>query len=169
MSERREELAERMAAALAAAGYELVALKLVPGGGTLNVRVLIDHLEGRAGVSLGDCSAASKAIQSELNLDLWFPGRYVLEVSSPGVDRPLTRPEHYRRFQGEAAVVRRKTSDPARQRVKGRIAAADHEGVTLELVGGEAERLTYAEIESARLEMDPWPKKSPRQVETEQS
>jgi ribosome maturation factor RimP len=53
--------------------------------------------------------------------------------------------------------------------VKGRIAAADHEGVTLELVGGEAERLTYAEIESARLEMDPWPKKSPRQVETEQS
>jgi len=169
MGLRREELADRMAAALAAAGYELVALKLVSAGSSLNVRVLIDHLEGRAGVSLGDCSAASKAIQSELNLDLWFPGRYVLEVSSPGLDRPLTRPEHYRRFQGEEAVVRRKTADPTRQRVKGRIVAADEEGVTLEVAGGEAERLTYAEIASAHLELDPWAKKAPGQVETEKS
>jgi ribosome maturation factor RimP len=169
MSERREELAEQMAAVLAAAGFELVALKLVPGGGALNVRVLIDHLEGSAPVTLGDCGAASKALQASLDLDRWLPGRYTLEVSSPGVDRPLTRPEHYQRFRGEEAVVRRRTPDQALERLKGRITDADAQGVILELPGGVTERVPYRDIESARLELDPWKRPSPGHVETDQS
>jgi ribosome maturation factor RimP len=169
MSERREELARHMAAVLSAAGFELVALKLVPAGGTLSVRVFIDHLAGSAGVSLADCGAASKALQAELDLDRWFPGRYTLEVSSPGVDRPLTRPAHYQRFRGEEAVVRRRIPGQASVRLAGRIADADVEGVTLELPGGGAERLTYEEIESARLAADPWKRPAPRPTETESS
>jgi ribosome maturation factor RimP len=169
MSERREELAERMAEALGAAGFELVALRLVPAGGTLSVRVLIDHLEGGAGISLGDCSAASKAIQDGVDLDRWLPDRYTLEVSSPGIDRPLTRPEHYRRFQGEEVLVRRRGGEKGAERLKGRMVVADHEGVTLALEGGGSARLLYAEIESAHLSMDPWKRKAPGHVESDPS
>jgi ribosome maturation factor RimP len=135
----------------------------------MRVRVFIDHLAGTAPVTLGDCGAASKALQQGLDLDRWLPGRYNLEVSSPGVDRPLTRPEHFQRFRGEEAVVRWRAPDRALERVKGRITAADAHGVTLELEGGVVLEVPYGEIESARLELDPWKRRSSGQVETDHS
>ena len=164
MPRRHEELSGPMAAALEAAGYELVAWKLVPRGSATSVEVFIDHLRGRDPVTLEDCSRASRAIQEGVDLDQEMAGRYVLEVSSPGVDRPLTRPAHYERFQGEEAVVRLRSAGdgetPAVRRIKGRIAESDSEGVTLELPGGTRERIRYEAIESARLEIDPWKRKS---------
>ncbi len=164
MPRRHEELSGPLAAALEAAGFELVAWKLVPRGPATSVEVFIDHLSGRSPVTLEDCSRASRAIQEGVDLDLEMAGRYVLEVSSPGLDRPLTRPEHYRRFRGEAAVVRLRSEagpeGPAGRRLKGRIGESDLEGVTLELPGGDHERVRYEAIESARLEIDPWKRKS---------
>ncbi len=103
---RHDELLGPVEDALLDAGYELVALKLIPRGGGLSVQVLIDHRDGSAAVTLGDCARASRAIHERADLDRRLPGRYVLEVSSPGVDRPLTRPAHYQRFRGERVVVR---------------------------------------------------------------
>jgi ribosome maturation factor RimP len=164
MPRRHEELSGPLTAALEAAGYELVAWKLVPRGPATSVEIFIDHLSGRSPVTLEDCSRASRAIQDGVDLDLELHGRYVLEVSSPGVDRPLTRPEHYQRFQGEEAVVRLRSTELAEgaagPRLHGRIGDADAEGVTLELPDGTRERLRYEAIESARLKIDPWKRKS---------
>jgi ribosome maturation factor RimP len=152
----REELRGPVEAALDQAGFELVELKLVPRGGGLSVQIFIDHRQGPAGVTLDDCTRASRVVQDEVDLDRYLPGRYVLEVSSPGIDRPLTRPAHYRRFHGEAAVVRLKAARGGELKLRGTIGDSDEEAVCLELEGGATERLLYAEIASAHLNLDPW-------------
>jgi ribosome maturation factor RimP len=153
---RHDELLGPVEDALLEAGYELVALKLIPRGGSLSVQVLIDHRDGSAAVTLGDCARASRAIHERADLDRRLPGRYVLEVSSPGVDRPLTRPAHYQRFQGERVVVRLAAPRPGGGSLRGTIRGADADSVTLELEGGGSERLRLEDIASAHLQVDPW-------------
>ncbi len=151
----RDELLGPVETALERAGFELVALKLVPRAGGLSVQVLIDHREGLAAVTLGDCTRASRAIQDEVDLDRHVPGRYMLEVSSPGIDRPLTRPAHYRRFRGQQAVVKLAKESGGGER-RGMIEGIDDETVTIELESGERERVPFAAIVSAHLKRDPW-------------
>ncbi len=152
----RDELQAPVGAALHRAGYELVALKLVPRGGALSVQIFIDHENGFAPVSLGDCSRASRAIQEQVDLDRYLSGRYVLEVSSPGIDRPLTRPAHYQRFRGEQVMVRLAGERHGQRVLRGKIGAADDQGVTIELEAGGEERLRFADIASAQLKVDAW-------------
>lgn len=151
-----EQIMAPVDAALRGAGFELVTMKLVPRGGATVVQIFIDHAEGEGGVTLGDCTRASRVIQERLDLDRLLPGRYVLEVSSPGVDRPLTRPEHYRRFCGEQVVLRLAAERRGLGVLRGVIVDADHEGVTVELEGGERERLRFAEIAGAHLKVEVW-------------
>jgi ribosome maturation factor RimP len=125
----------------------------------MSVQILIDHMEvGEVGqaVTLADCSRASRAIQEQVDLDRYLFGRYSLEVSSPGLDRPLTRPAHYRRFQGKAVAVRLKAEKGGRRLLRGTIAAADDEAVVLAIAGEASERIEFAEIASARLQVDAW-------------
>jgi ribosome maturation factor RimP len=150
----RDQLAPRVEAALGEAGFELVAMKLVPRGGGLSVQIYIDHTEGSAAVTLDDCARASRIIQERVDLDRDLPGRYSLEVSSPGLNRLLTRPAHFRRFLGEPVVVRLVAEREGRRVVRGRITAADEQGVTLGLEGDEAVRLRYSEIADANLKVE---------------
>jgi ribosome maturation factor RimP len=143
-------------AALHRAGYELVAMKLVQQGGALSVQIFIDHEDGLTGVTHGDCSRASRAILEEVDLDHHLSGRYVLEVSSPGIDRPLTRPAHYRRFRGEQALVRLAGEVNGQRVLRGTVGESDDEGVTLELEGGGQERVRFSDIASAQLKVDVW-------------
>lgn len=152
----RDELWAPVEAALREAGFEVVDLKLVPRGRAVSVQIYIDHLDGGAGVTLDDCTRAAKVVQDGVDLDRVLTGRYVLEVSSPGVNRPLTRPAHFRRFRGEPAVVRLKAPRGGVRRFEGRIGDSDEEGVFLELEGGLTERVLYSDIESANLRLDPW-------------
>jgi ribosome maturation factor RimP len=151
---RREEIAESIAAALAEAGYELVDLKLVPRPGNLSVQIFIDHRAGLAAITHGDCTRASRAVQDRVDLDRYFPGRYLLEVSSPGIDRPLKRPEHYARFRGQPVVAKLGTERGGE--VRGTIGESDAESVTIEREDGGSERLRFADIASAHLKRDPW-------------
>ena len=153
---RHDELVGPIEEALLEVGYELLVLKLVPRPGSLSVQILIDHRDGGAAVTLGDCARASRAIQERGDLDRRLPGRYLLEVSSPGLDRPLTRPAHYLRFRGERVVVRLAARRPGGERLRGTIRDADEDSVTLELEGGGSERLRLADIASAHLQVDPW-------------
>ncbi|MGD8395584.1 MAG: ribosome maturation factor RimP [Candidatus Eiseniibacteriota bacterium] len=142
-------------------GYELVELKLMPRGRAVCVQVKIDHLEPDTedqAISVGDCVRASRAIGAEPRIEARIPGRHVLEVSSPGIERPLTRPAHFRRFVGEVAVVRLERAGEGRRTVTGRIVAANDATVTLELTDGRDERLEVAhgDIQNARLKVDPW-------------
>ncbi len=151
---RREEIAGSIAAALDEAGYEMVDLKLVPRPGNLSVLIFIDHREGLAAITHGDCTRASRVVQEKVDLERYLPGRYLLEVSSPGIDRPLRRPEHYQRFRGQPVVVKRGTEGGGE--VRGTIGDSDAESVTIELQGGGSERLRFADIASAHLKLDPW-------------
>jgi ribosome maturation factor RimP len=112
-----------------AAGYDLEELVVTPAGRRSVVRVVVDRDEG---VSLDDVAEVSRAVSAVLDENDGELGRapYVLEVTSPGVDRPLTEPRHWRRNTGRLVAV---TVGPAGspEQVTGRITAVDDAGVTL--------------------------------------
>jgi ribosome maturation factor RimP len=112
-----------------AAGYDLEELVVTPAGRRSVVRVVVDRDQG---VSLDDVAEVSRAVSAVLDEKDGDLGRapYVLEVTSPGVDRPLTEPRHWRRNTGRLVTV---TVGPggATEQVTGRITAVDDGGVTL--------------------------------------
>ena len=112
-----------------AAGYDLEELAVTPAGRRSVVRVVVDRDEG---VSLDDVAELSRAVSEVLDRNDDGMGRtpYVLEVTSPGVDRPLTQERHWRRNVGRLVTV---TVGPAgrTQAVTGRVTAVDGAGVTL--------------------------------------
>ena len=112
-----------------AAGYDLEELLVTPAGRRSVVRVVVDRDEG---VTLDDIAEVSKAVSEVLDTQDDGMGRtpYVLEVTSPGVDRPLTEPRHWRRNVGRLATVAVGPSGSA-ETVTGRITAVEDDGVTL--------------------------------------
>ena len=111
------------------AGYDLEELVVTPAGRRSVVRVVVDRDEG---VTLDDIAEVSRAVSEVLDRNDDGMGRapYVLEVTSPGVDRPLTEERHWRRNTGRLVVV---AAGPAgaTEQLTGRITAVDGEGVTL--------------------------------------
>ena len=119
---------------------ELVALER-PSAGT--VRLYIDR---PGGVDLGLCESVTKELR-------YLTESYSLEVSSPGVERPLTKPEHYRRFLGRKVRVKTREAIEGQRNFKGTLAAADDEAVT---VAGEgtAVRIPFSRMERSNLIAD---------------
>jgi ribosome maturation factor RimP len=111
------------------AGYDLEELVVTPAGRRSVVRVVVDR---DAGVTLDDIADVSRAVSQALDEHDDGMGRapYVLEVSSPGVDRPLTEPRHWRRNTGRLVTVPVGPSGAA-EPVTGRVTAVDDAGVTL--------------------------------------
>ena len=112
-----------------AAGYDLEELVVTPAGRRSIVRVVVDRDEG---VTLDDVAEVSRAVSAVLDENDGDLGRspYVLEVTSPGVDRPLTEPRHWRRNTGRLVTVAIGPSGSAEQ-VTARVIAVDDAGVTL--------------------------------------
>lgn len=137
VSERVRELVEPV---LRERGLELFDVELV--GRTLRVSV-----DRAGGVDLDAISAASQAVSAVLDTAQPDPvaGRYTLEVSSPGVERPLRTPAHFQRFVGTPVAIRTQAGVEGERRVEGVLDAADDEGVVI-----AGRRLAYGEIERAR-------------------
>jgi ribosome maturation factor RimP len=135
---------------MAGQGFELVLTEYVSGQSLL--RLFVDK-EG--GVTLDDCAQVSRLVGDLLDaegLSDAIDGRYRLEVSSPGLDRPLVKPEHFQRFVGSKAKLTTKIPQDGRRRFEGEILEAD--GVSIRFrVEGEAEDCSfeYEMIEKARL------------------
>mgnify|MGYP001980016463 FL=1 len=129
-----------------ALGYELVDLDAHVGGQGL-LRIYIDQ---DAGIDLSDCERVSRQLSVFLDVEDPLPGQYVLEVSSPGSDRPLRTPQHYQKFQGHEAVIRLRVPRDGRRKLTGRLLEPEGETVLLE-VEGRNWRLELTEIESAHL------------------
>jgi len=104
---RKEEIVEKVraiAAPLAAGeGLELVDVELGGAGGRTTLRLYIDR---NGGVSLDDCTSVSRAVSAALDVEDPIQGAYDLEVSSPGLDRPLRTPEHFENYAGEKVRVK---------------------------------------------------------------
>jgi ribosome maturation factor RimP len=124
---------------IADAGFDLEDVLVTPAGKRRQVRVIVD---GDDGVSLDDVAVVSREISTALDdSDAMGSGPYVLEVTSPGVDRPLTQPRHWRRANGR--LVRATLSGG--EEITGRVTAADDVAVVLD-TGGRERRLGYDEL-----------------------
>jgi ribosome maturation factor RimP len=128
-----------------ALGLDLYDVEVTGSGRAKVVRVLVDR-EG--GVDLDTVGRAAEQISPALDgepVAQVINGAYALEVSSPGLERPLRRPEHFRRAVGSAVSVKL----PGR-RVRGVLLAADDEALDLALDDGTEERIPYTEVAQAR-------------------
>lgn len=106
-----------------------------------------------SGIDVDDCALVSREVAALLDVEDPITQPYRLEVSSPGLDRPLTKPLHYRRFIGSQVRVQLIAPQQGRKRFTGLIQAVGEDGVTLQTEAGEVE-LAFAAVERARLVPD---------------
>ena len=144
-------LATRIAPALEELGLECLGIEWVPGRGEGLLRLYIDRAD--TSVTVDDCEAASREVSALLDVEDPIAGRYVLEVSSPGIDRPLFSAEQFARFINDEAKVTLKLPREGRRRLRGRIVEVAGERITLEVDGTKMD-VREDEIESARLVPD---------------
>jgi ribosome maturation factor RimP len=142
----KEELIELLEPTVNALGYELIDLDFKAGRGGL-VRLFIDRANG---ITLADCEHVSKQIGDLLDVEDPLPGGYVLEVSSPGLDRRLRKPEHFSAALGDEIRVELRKALDGRRRFRGRLISADATAIEIE-GDGKRWRLPMAEIGMARL------------------
>jgi ribosome maturation factor RimP len=145
-----DRVADAIRPVIAAAGMDLESVRVSAAGRRRVLRVVVDSDQG---VSLDDAAAISRQLSALLDTAPVmgdFP--YTLEVSSPGVDRPLTDPRHWRRAVGRLVQV---TVTDARDvgTIAGRVVAADADGVTLD-VGGDRRRFGYAALGAGAVQVE---------------
>jgi len=152
---RKDEILNKVreiAAPLAAQeGLELIDVELGGPGGRQILRLFIDK---SGGVSLDDCSSISRAVSAALDVEDPIQGAYDLEVSSPGLDRPLRTPEHFQKFAGKR--VRVKTFGPLpecenRKTFVGILQGYDNETIVLD-VDGRIFRVPHAQVSKANVD-----------------
>jgi ribosome maturation factor RimP len=138
-------------------GYELVEVEWVRGGGRFTLRVYIDR---PGGVNVDDCQAVSRIIEPILDVEDFIEPAYDLEVSSPGLDRPLRTPEHFARWAGQRVQVKAygpvpgtAEGSPPRKSWTGKLQGYER-GAVLVDVDGVLHRIPHEQIAKAHLEYD---------------
>ncbi len=116
---------------LTAMGYEIVRV-MIQGKQTPTVQIMADRMDGRP-IGVEDCEKISHAAGAVLDVDDPFSGEWHLEVSSPGIDRPLTRTKDWLRFAGHLATAEMSVPFEGRRRFRGFILSADEDTVRLKL------------------------------------
>lgn len=142
------ELAEKTAASMK---IEVVLVELKNEGSRQILRVFIDH---PAGISLNDCEQFSKRFSVTLDVEDLIPFAYILEVSSPGADRPLVKEADFQRFIGKNAKVRTRHAIEGQKNFKGMIVSTDTGQVTIADAPGKHVAIEVADIEKANLVAD---------------
>ncbi len=128
-------------------GYEMTDLEVRLSGDGGLLRITIDKADG---IDLDDCETVSNAVSALLDVEDPVPGNYNLEVSSPGLDRKLTKVEHFQRFEGETLKVTMRFPIEGRRRFRGKLVSSDDENIVVE-VDGESHSLPLAMLDTARL------------------
>ncbi len=149
----REHLLTLLGPIVAGAGYDLEDVTVTSAGRRSLVRVTVD---ADGGIDLDAVAVVSRLVSDALDADAQNPkspralaGAYVLEVSSPGVDRPLTEPRHWRRAVGRLVKV-----EVAGRPITGRITAADDSGITLEVDGAASRPVGWAELGRGKVQVE---------------
>lgn len=133
-------------------GYELVGIEY---GGPAGKRLLRIYIDSPDGITLDDCETCSRQISAVLDVEDPIPGEYTLEISSPGLDRPIFKAPDFDRFAGEQIKIRLSAPWEGRRRFKGVLTGLGEEGVRIvEAQGGEVE-IPLDLIEKARLILEP--------------
>jgi len=143
---RKDRLIELLEAPVQALGYELIDVT-APTGPNGVLRVYIDH---EAGINLDDCELVSRQVSAVLDVEDPLPGKYVLEVSSPGLNRPLRTIEHFQRYCNQLVKVRLDQARDGRRNFSGRLLSVEGQELVVE-VDKETFRLALSDIASAQL------------------
>jgi len=145
LENRIAELAGQVAASM---GMEVVLVEVKGDGNRSIVRAFIDQ---PAGISLDDCERFSKRLSVLLDVEDWIPFRYILEVSSPGVNRPLVKESDFRRFTGKDAKLRTRLPIEGQRNFKGKIVGVTEGRLELEVAPGKQIGIALMDIEKANL------------------
>jgi ribosome maturation factor RimP len=133
-------------------GLEVVEVEVKGGGNQRFVRISIDK---PAGVTHGDCELVSQQVSTILDVEDVVPGgRYTLEVSSPGLERKLLKPEDYRRFQGQKARIALREPRDGRRHWEGTLAGLDNGSIALETEAGTTLQFPFDQIQKANLKFE---------------
>ena len=145
----RDQVEELLKPVIEDLGYEFVGLELNQHAANGLLRIYIDQPE--RGVGLEDCERVSREVSAQLDVHDPIRGHYNLEISSPGMDRPLFTPEQFARFAGAMATVSTLAPVDGRRKFKARIVGVEDDDV-LVLEQDEVEvRITHANVAKARL------------------
>jgi ribosome maturation factor RimP len=126
------------------------------------IRVTLDSTAGAAaGITLDEISLATRLISREMDHDDPIPGHYTLEVTSPGIERPLHTPAHFRREVGKQVTIRLLDVVHDERRLDGTLVGADDTAATVRLPSGEERSVEYGSIDKARTVVDWTPKPKP--------
>lgn len=143
----RDRLIELLEPVVNSLGYELILLEFSPRDGAGMLRLFIDSPNG---IQLADCEKVSREVAGVLDVEDPIRQAYQLEISSPGFDRPLVKPEHFRRFKGEVAKIQMLAPIAGRKRFQGVIVEAGEGDVQIETPEGPV-TLPLADIDKAKL------------------
>ncbi len=149
----RDTLTTLLEPVVAGLGYELWELEYLPGRGNALLRLYLDTPAHDGRITVEDCERVSRATSEVLDAADPVPGNYTLEVSSPGIERPLRTAQHFAPYAGENVFVEMVHVVDERRRFKGRLVAAG--GTTIDVeVDGRTHRLPIAGIRKAHLAPD---------------
>lgn len=137
--------------AVTALGCELVGIEYHPSGKHSLLRVYIDRPEG---VTVDDCSAVSYQVSGLLDVEDPIPGHYTLEVSSPGLDRPLFQARDFERFAGQQVKIRTRFPVAGQRNFRGLLQGMQGQQVVIDEQDGRRVELPLDQIEQARLVPD---------------
>ncbi|QNH13235.1 ribosome maturation factor RimP [Xanthomonas sp. SI] len=155
MSDKANEIANLLGPTVDALGLELLGAEYLPAPGGATLRLYIDvplAEQPERIVNVDDCERVSREVSAQLDVEDPISGNYTLEVSSPGVDRPLFTAAQFARHQGESAKVVLKLPQQGRRRLQGRIAQVDVDAgrIVFEVDGAEL-AVDFDNIDKARI------------------
>ena len=152
-------LAQRFTEVLADLGLECLGVEFNPSQGQSTLRIYLDLLDKngpdgeRREVGIEDCETASRELSALLDVEDPIPGNYVLEVSSPGIDRPLFTAAQFAKVSGQEVKLLLKAPLEGRRRLRGKLVSVEVEQIVLEAEGKTFE-FDHALVESARVVPD---------------
>jgi ribosome maturation factor RimP len=152
-------LAQRFNEVLADLGLECLGVEFNPAQGQSTLRIYVDLLDKtgadgeRREVGIEDCESASRELSALLDVEDPIPGHYVLEVSSPGIDRPLFTAAQFAKVDGQEVKILLKAPLEGRRRLRGKLVSVEGEHIVLEAEGKTFE-FDHALVESARVVPD---------------
>ncbi len=159
MTDKANEIAALLAPTVASLGLELLGAEYLPSTGGAMLRLYIDvpadaaQGEEPRSVTIEDCEAVSREVSAQLDVEDPISSHYTLEVSSPGIDRPLFGAAQFARFAGESAKVVLRLPQDGRRRLQGKIVQVEGDNITFD-VDGNAFIVHADNIEKARLVPD---------------
>jgi len=146
--DRIRRIREVIAPVLERASVELVDVRILAQKGRRVLRLYIDK---SGGVDLHDCTTISREVSVQLDVNDIIPGRYTLEVSSPGLDRPLRKTSDFQRNMGRTLKVTAGGPDGVQRQWKGELLSCEEDGIVL-AVKGEKVSISFGDIQSAKVQ-----------------